>query len=141
MQDPQNSSASIGPELGRRVCRKILTGAAVQGATKLGRLLETCAAAHAAGERPEAFNPCNCPPSQTIANASDPIPLDTGSTSVSVIAGATAASTALPPSASIDRPACAASGCDVHTTLRAKTGFLGQVYGRFQENAAVISAC
>ncbi len=52
MQDPQNSSASIGPELGRRVCRKILTGAAFQGATKLGRLLETCAAAHAAGERP-----------------------------------------------------------------------------------------
>ena len=80
---------------------------------------------HAAGERPEAFNPCNLSPSHTMAKASEPMPLDTGSTKVSVIAAASAASTALPPSASIARPACAASGWDVHTTLRASTGLRG----------------
>ena len=41
--------------------------------------------------------------------------------SVSVIAVAIAASTALPPFASIESPACAASGCEVVTTLSAKT--------------------
>jgi hypothetical protein len=56
---------------------------------------------HAAGERPDAFSPCSRRPSQTMANASEPMPLDTGSTSVRVIAAATAASTALPPLASI----------------------------------------
>jgi hypothetical protein len=39
---------------------------------------------------------------------------------------AIAASTALPPSASIRRPACAASGWDVHTTFLAKMGLRGQ---------------
>ena len=53
------------------------------------------------------------------------MPLDTGSTSVSVIAVARIASTALPPAASICKPACAASGCDVATTLRANTGLRG----------------
>ncbi|MCC7235677.1 MAG: tetratricopeptide repeat protein [Bryobacterales bacterium] len=52
MQDSQNSSDSLGPELARRVCGKILSGAAFQGASTLGRLLDTCAAAYAAGERP-----------------------------------------------------------------------------------------
>src|SRR6185503_2000756 len=80
---------------------------------------------HARGERPDAFNPCNCVPSHTIANASEPIPLDTGSTSVSVIAVATMASTALPPSAIIRSPACAAKGCDVATTLPAIRGLRG----------------
>jgi hypothetical protein len=61
-----------------------------------------------------------------MAKASDPIPLDTGSTTVSAIAVAMAASTAPPPSASIRTPACAASGCEVHTTLAASTGFRGQ---------------
>jgi hypothetical protein len=37
-------------------------------------------------------------------------------------AAAMAASTALPPFQSMRRPACAASGCEVDTTLRAKTG-------------------
>ncbi len=40
-------------------------------------------------------------------------------------AAATAASTALPPAASMRSPACAASGCDVATTLRANTGSRG----------------
>lgn len=66
------------------------------------------------------------------------MPFDTGSTRVSVIAAARAASTALPPSASIAKPACAAGGCDVRTKLRARTGVLGHAYGCFQENAAVM---
>ena len=45
-----------------------------------------------------------------MANVSEPIPFDTGSTSDAVIAVAIAASTALPPSAIILRPAWAASG-------------------------------
>jgi hypothetical protein len=65
---------------------------------------------HAAGDRPDAFNPCSFAPSQTMAKASEPMPFDTGSTRVRVIAAASAASTALPPSASIARPAWAASG-------------------------------
>jgi hypothetical protein len=76
----------------------------------------------AAGERPEAFRPCSLPPSQRIANASLPMPLPVGSTTVSVIAVASAASTALPPFISMERPACAASGWEVATTLRASTG-------------------
>ncbi|CKT55826.1 Uncharacterised protein [Mycobacterium tuberculosis] len=61
-----------------------------------------------------------------MLKASEPMPLDTGSTTVRVMAVATAASTALPPSASIRRPACAASGCDVHTTFVARMGMRGQ---------------
>jgi hypothetical protein len=94
---------------------------------------------HAAGDLPDAFKPCNWLPSQTIAKASEPIPLDTGSTTVSAIAVARAASTALPPSARIPRPACAASGCDVATTLRASTGLRGHAYGCSQENGALIT--
>src|SRR3954453_10740457 len=91
---------------------------------------------HAAGERPDAFNPCSSLPSHTIANASEPMPLDTGSTNVSVIAVARIASTALPPSAIICSPACAASGCDVATTFAASRGLRGHAYGRSQENGA-----
>jgi len=49
-------------------------------------------------------------------------PLLHGSTTVRVIAVASAASTALPPRASIAIPACVASGCDVATHWRAKIG-------------------
>ena len=76
----------------------------------------------AAGERPEAFTPCSFSPSQMMAKASLPRPLLQGSTTVSVIAVAIAASTALPPFASIESPACAPSGCAVATTFRAITG-------------------
>jgi hypothetical protein len=75
----------------------------------------------AAGDRPEALSPCSSAPSQMIANASEPTPFPVGSTSVSVTAVAIAASAALPPRASIARPACAASGCDVATMLSART--------------------
>jgi len=57
-----------------------------------------------------------------MQNASLPIPLLVGSTTVSVIAAASAASTALPPASSMLSPACAASGCDVATTFLASTG-------------------
>ena len=50
------------------------------------------------------------------------MPLLTGSTTVSVMAAAMAASTALPPANSMRSPAWAASGCDVATALRASTG-------------------
>jgi hypothetical protein len=50
------------------------------------------------------------------------MPFEVGSTTVSVIAAARPASTALPPRASIARPACAASGCEVATTFFASTG-------------------
>ena len=76
----------------------------------------------AAGERPEAFRPTSFEPSQRIAKRSLPSPFPVGSTTVSAIAVATAASTALPPLASIVSPACAASGCVVATQLRASTG-------------------
>src|SRR6185436_5949120 len=72
------------------------------------------------------------------------MPLETGSTSVSVMAVARIASTALPPSASICRPACAASGWVVDTTFAASTGLRGQAYGFCQVKAGgrlgVISA-
>ena len=93
----------------------------------------------AAGERPEAFNPCSRSPSHTMAKASEPMPLDTGSTTVSATAVAIAASTAFPPSASIRRPACAASGWEVHTTFAARTGLRGQAYGRFHSKGTVTS--
>ena len=51
----------------------------------------------AAGERPEALKPCSFSPSQTMANASLPMPLETGSSTVSAMAVASAASMALPP--------------------------------------------
>jgi hypothetical protein len=57
-----------------------------------------------------------------MQNASLPMPLLVGSTMVSAIAVASIASTALPPFSSIRKPACAARGCDVATTLRASTG-------------------
>jgi len=57
-----------------------------------------------------------------MAKASLPRPLLTGSQIVIAAAAAIAASTALPPFHIIRRPACAASGCEVETTLRAKTG-------------------
>src|SRR3954469_10089423 len=63
------------------------------------------------------------------------MPFDTGSTSDSVIAVARIASTAVPPSASICRPACAASGCVVETVLAARTGLRGQAYGFCHEKS------
>ena len=48
-----------------------------------------------------------------------PRPFMVGSTTVSVIAQASAASTALPPLARACRPAWAANGCDVATIFRA----------------------
>jgi hypothetical protein len=77
---------------------------------------------HALGARPEALNPCRRVPSQTSAKASEPIPFMVGSTTVSVIAVASAASIALPPFLNICNPACAASGCEVATALCASTG-------------------
>ena len=77
---------------------------------------------HAAGERPEAFSPWSFFPSHRMQNASLPMPLLVGSTTVSVIAAASAASTALPPFCIMLRPACAASGCEVATTFFASTG-------------------
>lgn len=76
----------------------------------------------AAGERPDPLRPWRCSPVQTIAKASPPMPFEVGSTTVSAMAAARAASTALPPSWSISRPACAARGWLVATTFRAKTG-------------------
>ena len=86
------------------------------GAAQVGSALA------AAGARPDALRPASSRPSQTIAKRSEPMPLLTGSTTVSVIAVATAASAALPPLASIESPACAASGWLVATTFRARTG-------------------
>jgi hypothetical protein len=57
-----------------------------------------------------------------MAKQSLPMPLLVGSTTVSVMAVATAASTALPPFASMERPAWTASGWVVATTFRARTG-------------------
>jgi len=71
----------------------------------------------------DAFKPVSSRPSQTIAKRSEPMPLLHGSTTVSAIAVASAASTAFPPRASIAMPACVASGCDVATTLSARTGW------------------
>ncbi|MNT69153.1 hypothetical protein D3C72_2074510 [compost metagenome] len=57
-----------------------------------------------------------------MAKQSEPKPLLTGSVRASVEAAAIAASTALPPWARIRKPAWAAKGWDVATTLRANTG-------------------
>jgi hypothetical protein len=64
-----------------------------------------------------------------MQNASEPRPLLHGSTTAITAAVAMAASTALPPCCSIFKPACAASGCEVATTLRAKTGRRALGYG------------
>ena len=85
-------------------------------------LCRKCSAVHARGARPEALSPCSSLPSHRIANASLPRPLLTGSQMVMAAAAAMAASTALPPFHSIRKPACAASGCEVDTMLRANTG-------------------
>ena len=50
-----------------------------------------------------------------MAKASLPMPFEVGSTTVRVIAAASAASIALPPALSVARPACAASGWLVAT--------------------------
>src|SRR5690606_9651710 len=68
------------------------------------------------------------------AKQSLPRPHDTGSTSVIVAAAAIAASMALPPLSSMRNPACAASGCDVDTTLRANCGMRNEGYGLAQSN-------
>ncbi len=60
-----------------------------------------------------------------MQNASEPRPLLHGSTMVIAAAAAIAASTALPPLASMRSPACAASGCEVDTMLRANTARRG----------------
>src|SRR6185369_15067283 len=93
-----------------------------------------CSVVHAAGALPEAFRPCSCWPSHTIANASLPRPLLTGSQIVMAAAAAIAASTALPPFHMMRSPACAASGCEVETTLRASTGRRVVGYGLLKLN-------
>src|SRR5690554_4680221 len=54
-------------------------------------------------------------PHYLTKSPSPPIPLDVGSTTVSVLAVAIAASIALPPFFRISNPACAASACEVRT--------------------------
>src|SRR5690606_8962498 len=76
----------------------------------------------AAGAGPEEFRPCSFLPSHKMAKQSPPMPQETGSTRVMVAAAAIAASTALPPLSMMRSPACAASGCEVDTTLRANRG-------------------
>ena len=75
-----------------------------------------------AGAGPEALRPWSLCPSHRMQKASEPRPLLTGSVRVMAAAAAMAASTALPPCCSMRRPACAASGCEVETMLRAKIG-------------------
>ena len=79
------------------------------------------------GARPEALIPCNLPSAQISAKASPPMPFMHGSTTVSVIAVASAASTALPPRRYMARPAAEASGCEVETTLAASSGMRCEV--------------
>ena len=57
-----------------------------------------------------------------MQKASEPSPLLQGSVMVLAAAVAMAASTALPPCHIIRSPACAASACEVATTLRPKIG-------------------
>jgi hypothetical protein len=54
---------------------------------------------------PQAFRPCSWLPSHTRAKASPPMPFIVGSTTVKVMAAASAASMALPPRAIAARPA------------------------------------
>src|SRR5690625_4227042 len=93
-----------------------------------------------AGERPLEFSPCSCPSAHRIANRSLPMPLEVGSTTVRVTAAAMAASTALPPRCNACRPAWAASGCEVATTLRASTGMRWDGYGNSLLNRALMRA-
>src|SRR5882724_8400639 len=86
----------------------------------------------ALGARPDALSPCNCLPSHTIENESEPNPLLVGSRTVMHAAVAIAASTALPPSRRICKPACAASGCEVATMFAANTGSRWEGYGSCQ---------
>jgi hypothetical protein len=65
------------------------------------------------------------------------MPLATGSTTVAVMAAATAASTAFPPAKSMRRPACAARGWLVATTLAAMTGERCEGYGKAMEVASM----
>src|SRR5690606_38208346 len=85
-----------------------------------------------AGARPEAFRPCRPSGALTIAKASLPIPQPVGSTTVSAMAAATAASTALPPACNIASPACGAKGCEVLTILRPRTAERAEAKGLFQ---------
>jgi hypothetical protein len=57
-----------------------------------------------------------------MQKASEPRPLLHGSSTVMAAAAAIAPSTALPPFWIMRSPAWAASGCEVETMLRAKTG-------------------
>ena len=66
------------------------------------------------------------------------MPFMVGSTTVSAMAVARAASTALPPLSSMRRPACAASGCDVATTLAASTGMRWEAYGKSQVKRVMV---
>jgi len=83
---------------------------------------EKCSKFQALGDFPEPFKPHNFFLFQISAKASPPIPLLVGSNTVSAMAVARAASTALPPFISICKPAWAARGCDVATTFCANTG-------------------
>ena len=56
------------------------------------------------------------------AKLSPPRPFMVGSTTVSVIAVAKAASTALPPFCKASIPACVANGCELATAFFARTG-------------------
>src|SRR6185503_8598592 len=75
-----------------------------------------------AEERPDALRPCSFLPSHNMQKASLPMPLLVGSSTVSEIAVASTASTAEPPFSNMRNPACAASGWEVATQLRASTG-------------------
>ena len=73
------------------------------------------------GARPDALRPCSRSSSQIMAKASLPTPFMFGSTTVSVIAAARAASTALPPRRRASMPAAVASGWEAATALAANT--------------------
>ena len=69
-------------------------------------------------------------PSHRMQKASAPMPFMVGSTMVMAMAVAIAASTALPPFASMRRPAVAARCWEEATTLDAKTGSLMLAWGK-----------
>ncbi len=72
----------------------------------------------AAGAGPLPLRPCTAPveASCTIANRSPPMPFIIGATAPMTALAAMAASTAWPPRASTEAPACDASGCSLATT-------------------------
>src|SRR5688572_6420090 len=72
-----------------------------------------------------------------MQKASLPMPLLVGSSTVSAIAVASTASTALPPFIIMRSPACAASGCEVETTLRASVGMRCDGYGNCQSKGFI----